>query len=70
MMPVMREAGNRRRAHLLAFHTYAAHARDLARYAGYTAIHAMAQREAVTDWLYCRYQHVLLTDALANDKAA
>ncbi|MBS4728042.1 secretion protein EccK [Mycobacterium sp. SM1] len=48
---------------------YAIHAAEMAVYEGYSAVHAVAQRKAVSDWLYWRYLRDLLSEALAGAAA-
>ncbi|AKN15722.1 secretion protein EspK [Mycobacterium haemophilum DSM 44634] len=59
-------AGGREVAHLRAFHTYAAHARDIALHQAYNAADAQALRPAVADWLYWQYVAGLLDSAMSD----
>lgn len=59
-------AGGREVAHLQAFHTYAAHAREIALHQAYSASDAQALRPAVADWLYWQYVAGLLDSAMSD----
>lgn len=66
MEPMASSAPGREAAHLQAFHTYAAHAKEIAHHQAHTAAEPQPQRAAVADWLYWRYVVGLLDDALTN----
>jgi hypothetical protein len=64
--PMMSTTPNRGAAQLEAFLTYANHAADLALYRAHTAVDPVAQRVAITDWLYWLHLNELLDEALSE----
>ena len=64
MKPMMSKASGREAAHLRAFHTYTAAAREAALNEAHTAVDSFDQRAAVADWLYWKHVAQTLDDAL------
>ena len=62
--PVTSSAKDREAAHLRAFHTYTAAAREAALNEAHTAVDSFDQRAAVADWLYWKHVAQTLDDAL------
>ena len=65
--PLMSTMPDRGVAHLESFVTYADHAQELALHRAHTAANAVAQREAIADWVYWQHLSVLTADALGAD---
>lgn len=68
--PLTSGSSDRSALHLARFIDYANHAQELALYLAHTAVHAVAQREAVADWLYWQRMIELTTHALTESAAA
>lgn len=63
--PMMSNAGGRELAHLRAFHTYAAHAQQVALTEAHGTAAPERRRAAIADWLYWKHLTGLLEEALA-----
>ncbi|MGF2943968.1 hypothetical protein [Mycobacterium sp. Lab-001] len=66
MKPMSSSATGRQAAHLRAFHTYATHAQEVLLLQAHTAVDPVAQRAAVTDWLYWKHVGGVLDAALTD----
>lgn len=66
MKPMTSTATGREKAHLRAFHAFAAHSQELALHHAYGAAEPEAQRSAVEEFLYWRYVAGLLETALSE----
>jgi hypothetical protein len=62
--PLATSNPGRQAVHLRAFHTYAAHAREVVLSEAHSAVDPVAQRSAVADWLYWKHLTELLGAAL------
>lgn len=65
--PLLSNTPDRAIPHLQAFVTYADHAQELALYRAHTAADPVAQREAISDWIYWQHLSVLMSDAIASE---
>lgn len=65
--PMASKSDGRGAAHLRAFHTYAAHAQEVAVAEAYAADEPTARRAAVADWLYWQHLTGLLDQALPTE---
>ena len=65
--PLLSNAPDRAAPHLQAFVTFADHAQELALHRAHVAAEAVAQREAIADWIYWQHLSVLMSDAIATE---